>query len=563
MFSKTTHRLFALIIVVVIVAASGLSTAVQAQQAGNVVADLGFRPDGNGFGFPNYGADTPVTNLTPAEMRRLIGDAVCATINGDPCVLVPPMQQLMDTLNGKMGGGHCEGMAVLSTIFFAGKEKASDFGQDKATGLPFDSNVKLQREIAMWFATQFLNSVGDATIKDKTPKEVLDILTKALTDRSEYYVVHIFQPGYKNGHAITPYAVQDMGGGVFHVMVYDNNWPKDQNRFIEIDTNANKWTYLAATNPSVPEAVYNGDAASKSLQLAPINLRVSKQSCPACTAALDSMRVMYASGAAAQTGAYHIGRTAAVQAAPAVNEVSLYSTTGDVSATDLLITDAQGHRLGYQGGQFFSEIPTAEFIPAVSGDLFADDPEPVYYIPVGIAFTITLDGSALKADEITNVSMVGPTYDLAVENIKVKAGEKDTLVFSPDGSKLAYTPSSDESPDIIVGLQHDGPDYEFDIKGADIQPGATINVTLDYDKGQLGINTTGTGEKTSTYAIQVDRLTDTAQDTFSHDGLTLDPGQTAYIMFGAWDGKGDMNIGLDTNNDGTADSTQAEPNTHQ
>src|SRR5258708_23631843 len=243
-------------------------------------------------------------------MRRLIGDAVCATINGDTCVLVPPMQQLMDTLNGKMGGGHCEGMAVLSTIFFAGKEKASDFGQDKATGLPFDSNVKLQREMARWFATKFRNRVGDATIKDKTPKEVLDILTKALTDKSEYYVVHIFQPGYKNGHAITPYSVQDMGGGVFHVMVYDNNWPKDQNRFIEIDTNANKWTYLAATNPSVPEAVYNGDAPSKSLHLARINLRVSKQSYPACTPALDSMHAIHASEAAAQRTPYTSERAA-------------------------------------------------------------------------------------------------------------------------------------------------------------------------------------------------------------------------------------------------------------
>src|SRR5260221_531998 len=304
-------------------------------------------------------------------MRRLIGDAVCATINGDTCVLIPRMQQLMDTLNGKMGGGHCEGMAVLSTIFFAGKEKASDFGQDKATGLPFDSNVKLQREIAMWFATQFLNSVGDATIKDKTPKEVLDILTKALTDRSEYYVVHIFQPGYKNGHAITPYEVQDMGGGLFRVMVYDNNWPKDQNRFVEIDTNANTWSYLAATDPSVPESLYKGDAASKTLQLAPINMRVSKQSCPACAAVADSLRVMNASNAAAQPVSYHVGRTAAVQAAQAVNEVSLYSTTGDVSNTDLLITDAQGHRLGYQGGQFFNENPSAKFIPAVTRDLFA------------------------------------------------------------------------------------------------------------------------------------------------------------------------------------------------
>ncbi len=557
MFHRKIQHILTLSIVVVIVAAamSGIKPANAQQASGTVVADLGFRPDGNGFGFPNYGADTPVTNLTPDEMRRLLDDSVCAILKDNKCTLVPEIQQLMDTLNGKMGGGHCEGMAVLSTLLFANKENAADFGQGQPTAFDFNTNAKLQREIALWFATQFLNKVGAATIKDKTPKDLLPILTKAMTDKSEYYVIHIFQPGFKNGHAITPYAVQDMGNGLFHVMVYDNNWPKDGNRFVEIDTNANTWSYLAATSPDVPEALYKGDATTLTLHLSPIGLRVSKQTCPTCQAAAIQ-------ASQTQLVAYHPARATAKQAETQYNEVTIYSS-GDVSGADLLITDAQGHRLGYQGGQFYNEFPGAQFIPATSDNLFGDDPEPVYYIPVGTAFTVSLDGTNMQKDEVTNVSMVGPSYDLAVENIKLGAGKKDTMAFSPDGTKIAYTPSGDEAPDIILGIQHTGNDYEFTVKGADVQPGAAINVSLDYDKGRLGINTSGANEKTSTYAIEVNRISDTAEDTFTHDGLTLDPKDTAYIEFGAWDGTGDMNVSIDKNSDGSNDQTQAQPNQHK
>src|SRR5258707_10806665 len=147
MFHRKIQHIPPLHIVVFIVAParSEINPANAQQASGTVVADLGFRPDGNGFGFPNYGADTPVTNLTPDEMRRLLDDSVCAILKDNKCTLVPEIQQLMDTLNGKMGGGHCEGMAVLSTLLFANKENAADFGQGQPTAFDFNSNAKLQR----------------------------------------------------------------------------------------------------------------------------------------------------------------------------------------------------------------------------------------------------------------------------------------------------------------------------------------------------------------------------------------------------------------------------------
>ncbi len=560
MLLRKTHRFITLFVALVMVTAFGLPSYANAQAtapsqsgSGTVLADLGFRADANGFAFPNYGGNIQVTNLTPADMRRLLGDVVCARISGDTCDLIPEVQQVMDTFNGSMNGGHCEGMAVLSTLFFAGQLNDTDFGQTTTPTLNLDSNAKLQREIAYWFSTQFLKVIRDASIKDKTPKDIVSFLVQAMQAKKEYYVVHIFQPGYKGGHAITPYEVLDMGGGIDRIMVYDNNWPKDNNRYIQVDTNANTWSYLAATDPTVPSSLYQGDATTFTLQLAPISPRLAQQPCVFCKAFNPAvqvntvpaiMPVVYRPGSAI------VPNQGSAQAD--YYQISL-DTTSEDNLTDLLITDGQGHRLGYQGGQFYNEIPSTSFTPTVSDNLFEDSPEPDYYIPVGTATTVTIDGTAVKTDEVSEVSLIGPGYDLAVEDIHVKPGEKDTLVLSPDGTRLDYTPSGDEAPDLVVGLQTSTADWEFDVKGADVQPGSTITLTLDSTKGRLGIETNGSDEKSTTYAIQVDRIDSTSHNVFTHDGLAIDPGQQAYIEYGAWNGSGDMSVTI-------GDKTQTEPN---
>ncbi len=516
-----------------------------AAQTETTVADLTFRAKANGFGFENYGSDANATNLTSVEMRRLFGDAVCAQKPNDKgeCVLIPPGQQWMDSLNKGMGGGHCEGMATLSLLFFLQAQKDADFGAPATPDITFPNNVKLQREIAYWFTTQATAPAASAIIGDKTPSELLDILIASMKDgvkAQETYTFGIFQRGFKNGHAITPYAVTDLSNGIFHVMVYDNNFPGAE-RFVEIDRNANTWKYSASINPNVPEALYEGDAATKTLQLSPTTPRLVQQQCPFC-----------APGATAK-----VNGLAFAAAAPAYNEISL-ETVGPNNA-DLIITDAQGHRLGQQGNQLFNEIPGARFVPVKSGDLWSDDPSPIYQVPTGIAFTITLDGSALKAAQVSTVTMTGPGYDLAVDSINLEPGEKDTLVFSADGTQLTYTPSSSESPTLILGLTHTGSDYNFEITGADIDKGGSVHLALDYDKGTLALNTTG-NTSTPTFGLIVDRIDDTTEASFVHDGLTLDPAATAYIEFGKWDGKGDLSIGIDDKSDGSVDETQTEGN---
>lgn len=532
------------LLIVLSFGAATTTTARPVAQEGKILADLGFTASANGFGFENYGNDNGAQNLTQAEMRRLFGDKVCAQLDGDKCILTPPAEQAMDALNKAMGGGHCEGMAVLSLLMYGAEKKPSDFGSSNIFDLKLEDNAKLQREIAYWWATQHTKPAGDSELK-KAPAEIPDILIAAMKDGAnakEAYTFGIYKPDFTDGHAITPYAVKMISDDIYHIMVYDNNFP-GQERFVEVNRKANTWKYSASTSPDVPESLYEGDAETKTLTLTPTTPRLKQQECDFC----------------ADSGSAKVPGLA--RAATKSNAIYLESLEPD-NEIELLIVDSNGKRLGRVGNKLVNEIPGASFRPVKSGDLWKNDAEPIYYVPVGVSFTITIDGSQLKKEQSANVLLIGPGYDIGVENVTLEPGKKDTLVLSPDGTKLSYTPSGSESPDIIVGLEHTGADYAFEIKGFELDAGGTINVNLEFSKGTLSVSTANS-KATATYGLAVERIDDKAEQTFEHDGIELDPGETVYINFGKWDGKGELSIDIDEQSDGKIDKSETQSNDHK
>ncbi len=508
--------------------------------SGNLSADLGFRPAANGFSFENYGKDSSIKNLSPVEMQRMFGNQVCAT-KGDACILTPPAQQWMEEVNKSMNGGHCEGMAVLSMILYADKDKANGFGNPP--DLSLQGNEKLQREIAYWFATQYAQPTAKSEIKDKTPSELLDILlsTMKLNARiDETYTMGIYQAGFKGGHAITPYGVEDLGDGKYAVMVYDNNHPKVE-RKVEIDRHANTWKYYAATNPDEPEATYIGDAETKTLTLTPTPPRYERQACNFCgdeTSTENSSEKTLANK----------GNTGDAIAAK-FNQIFL---EGDA---DLLITNGN-QKIGYENEKFVNTFSGATFIPIRSSELWQDDEEPVYNIPLNVPFTINLQGNKKSnGKELTDVAMIGPGYDLAVEGIKVLAGQKDTIKFDASGRSLSYQPSNAESPNIIFGTSGKNDDYEFELDGIEIDAGGTISTNLDTAKGRLGIKISESKQEAK-FNLLISRIDDKTEQKFEGEDLTLDSGDTLYLDYAKWTGNGgSLTIELDKGSDGVIDST--------
>ena len=517
---------------------------VAAQDSGTIVAETGFKPEKDGFSFPNYsGVDKPYINMTAAEVHRMFGDTVCepGTESEAACTLIPPAQQWMETTNSEMDGGHCGGMAILSELIYSKKIDLGEFSADSTVGISF--NDKIQREIAYWWGTNAVPTKQDYKGK---PSEIVDKLIESFKSNDETYSLEVwksFDSG--EGHAITPFAVQDMGNGIVNILAYDNNAPKEVSR-VEVDRNAETWRYNLSVNPSVEPTWWEGNADSQTMYLALNTPRLAVQDPPFDLSTASSWQ---------NTGALLRPNTfAAMQEYNGINltsESHLYA--------DLLITDDQGHKFGYQGGKAYTEIPGAFIQHLPNAGKYDTSIEPIYYVPVGIKFTITLDGSALKQEALNDLVMIGPGYSLALDGIKVKPGDKDSVVFSPDGTEIAYTPSDAEAPNISVGVEHQGADYEFNILGSDVDKGGTINVKLDYNQGTLMLHTTG-NQNAASYDLAVDRYDNATTQSYEATGLSLEPAETVYIEFGKWDGKGDLSYGIDEKSDGSIDKTDTKVN---
>jgi len=501
-------------------------------KSASFTADLGFRPEANGFSFENYGNEDGIQNLLPADMQRMFGNKVCAT-TGDTCILTPPAEQWMEETNKGMDGGHCEGMAALSLILYADKAKSGNFGSTPDIAL--QGNEKLQREIAYWASTQSVSPTVTNEIKDKAPAEILDILLSSLKPNASIdktYTMGIYQPEFKSGHAITPYAIEDMGDGKYAVMIYDNNHPKMERR-VEIDRNANTWKYVASTKPGEAEEEYVGNAETKTLTLTPTQPRYEKQDCSFCGTVDDSAE--RTKGNAIATGKF--------------NQIFL---EGDAN---LLISNGS-QKIGYENGKLVNSFSGATFIPMKSSELWKDDNEPLYNIPVGVPFTMTLQSSReTKGKELTDVMMIGPGYDLGLQGIKVLSGQKDSIKFDASGRSLSYKPSNSEAPNIFFGISTKNDDYEFELDGVEIDAGGTISSNLDTAKGRLGIKIADTKQE-AIFNLVISRIDEKTEQKFEDEGLALASGDTLYLDYAKWTGNGaKLTVELDKGSDGTIDQT--------
>lgn len=499
------------------------SPAPQESAPGEVVFDFGFDPTENGFSFENYGDDIPATNLTADELRRMFGDEVCADINGDECILTPPAEQWMEQVNGDMAGGHCEGMAVLSLMMYTGQVNASDFGGATANDLDINDET-LQKEIAYWWATQAVDPTASSVIRG-TPMEILGTVEQ-MDVNGETYTIGIYNE-QGEGHAITPFGVEDKGDGLYAILVYDNNYP-GETRELYIDSRDDSWTYETSINPQVESDVWSGNADTQTLDLTPTSARVDTQICPFCEGG-------YASA----------GKVAA--ASQPLNQIFLDGEG------HILITDESGNRLGYVDGRIVNEISGAyytQYRMLASGET----PEPIYSVPATLDLTIAIDGADLAGETLTDLVLIGPGYSIGVEGILLSPGQVDTAYFYPADEMIAYETESDESPSIIFGVENPDADYYFEVYGADMVGGGTITASLDSQAGDLLINTeklTGEGN----FNFYLTRITDEFEEEFYAEDILLNEGALVYVNYAEWTDANPegMYFGVDLDGDGTID----------
>ena len=190
-----------------------------------------YRPDPNGFAFPNgapsepYGVDDAIAMFGAA--------AVCEEPSGG-CTPTAVAQAWVDKVAAATAGGVCEGMVLLSLDRFVADAQPASM-ELLADGEVTDRVVRL-------FATQFLPDVLDAAgrTRGRPLRDVLADVESGLRPGANPYTLGIYSAGA--GHTLLPYAVRQITETQTAVYVYDPNWP-GLDRFIEFDLRTDTWRY--------------------------------------------------------------------------------------------------------------------------------------------------------------------------------------------------------------------------------------------------------------------------------------------------------------------------------
>jgi hypothetical protein len=318
----------------------------------------------------------------------------------------------------------------------------------------------------------------------------------------------------RGGHAITPYAIEDRGSGVYWVKVYDNNHPDDASRHVEINARDNIWSY------DLGWTTWRGDASTHTLGIVPITKYAEPPVCPWCS------------------GITTLSGTPAGQ---------MWLT----GLGHLLIIDAQERRIGYVGNKFVNEIPGA-YESIVDGGLEIGM-EPIYTLPLTQTYTIMLYGQTLTQTETVTVSQFGPGYAVAVERTALQPASQDQLTFAADGTQVTYQPSGLREPTLVLAFDGATESYQLQIIGADVDAGEVAALTADVDKGQLGFGSAQAGG--GNYDLDIVRIGSAGKQRFFHAHLVIDATDTHYFEYASWDGSGPMTLHIDHGSDGMIDET--------
>jgi hypothetical protein len=406
------------------------------EPTGEIIADNGFRPWVDGFGFENYGNDAGPENMTPDNMVDLFGPRVCE--NGDPdnCELTPTAAKWMEVENERMAGGHCMGFSVTANQFYDELRDPTEYGGEPTAKIPVQGNVDLQSLIAQNWTFQDLPAVQEEAVTG-APTDILETLNDSLNDeQGELYTIGIFKRDGTAGHAVTPFALEENGDDVFHILVYDNNFPGII-RAIEVDANEDTWSYVGGPDPSNTDQLYEGDADTESMLLFPTSPGDETQPCPFC---------------AGET----VGQGGSAGSLGSAKQYDQITLDGDpLNHAHLVLRDDEGRVTGFVGGKIVNNIPGVIVQRTLAAQNWRGAPEPTYLVPKGLDISATLDGSALEKPDKETITLIGQGLYAEVDDIVVEPDSKNVIEFQGGETGIIFhtDPRHDQTPILTSVIQ--------------------------------------------------------------------------------------------------------------
>ena len=505
---------------------------------GKLVADTGFRPKPNGFSFPNYGtAQYPAGKLTTAEAWKLFGASACKQVKDGKCTPTPALKVWVDQMNAAMNVGHCEGMAFLSAWFFAAREQLRPY--QKATAFELKpAQQALLRSIAYYWTMQTLEPVISeyAHFQKKTPTEILHTLITAIKAKSDWYTLGLYSTA--GGHAITPYAVEDVGQGVFRIYAYDNNYPC-ASKYVEVDTNADTWRYAAAAiDPAEDAMPWTGTTGT--MDLTSLAVRQQPMVAPfiseseSCGGTKGG--VLHTKGGALRTK----GMSVLLQG----------------EGSSLTATNPAGQTVALVKGRAVNDIPGAKIFRLKDGATGTTASRgAVVLLPPDTEYKMDITGETNTAPESAQISIFQSCRTYAVNAITLAPGQRDRLKITEHGG-FQYTAGNDESPTLeIAAANPNGVDILGEVSGISLTEGYSFEVDVAPDTGNLSVQC----DYLSSNAFDLNVTTvDLNGDTENFSYENVDPGAAGEAVMEV-NPDGSVNLGIDENKDGALEKTDITP----
>lgn len=544
---------YAIMAIILIVTPFAHSVSAQDDEQGKIIAKIDFDPESDGFGFRNYGVreEDDDADLDVGDMIEMFGaNNVC--IEGsteEDCVLYEAADKWREQQLRSMDGGHCDGFSVTTLRNwlnepFRGKAEPKQWQPDAEVNSDLKFDDTLSNYIAHYHILQSLKEVY--TFREKTfsipPTGIVKLLIDSFKNGNEYYTLGIgmrVNGKYTKGHSIVPFAIEDMGGKIYRIHVYDNNFP-GQTKYVTVDGNNESWRYRTASDPNKKANDYFGDRSTKTLSLKRLSDRnLKKYQCPFC----------------GQTKSEGSSEGSADGSSDNSENIT-FAFNGEGS---LLITDPNGKKIGFNGTSEINQVPGAEIVYNDGGlDL---DYSPEYALPyhenAKNNYEILISGKGLQKEVNADLEITAPGFVVGLEGVLLDPNETLKVTVSPDGETITFTASADgETPTIYVTTA-DGPDspsYSFEVGGVSIEAGKSLTMTADIEEGKVFFKDNDGNE--DNYDVKMTRLNpDGTENDFEEDDLDIGNGDKYEMDFGKWDGKGKMEFKEDKDGDGFDDET--------
>lgn len=490
----------------------------------------------DGFAFNNYGNSGRnwQNDLSAADIFNIFGPQVCQSgSTAETCKLTAPAEQWrMSQLNGA-DGGHCEGMAVASIRLFSqlpfnGKTLPADYQSGASTTADLSRNEAVENFAMYYFALQGTDEVYYSYVDNRLAPSA--IVNKLITDFNSAtpvgYTVGIYKPGYKEGHAIVATGVEKVDDNNYRILVYDNNFPK-QRKFIEVNTQTETWRYSTAANPNSDPSAYEGNAQTKTLEIAPISSRdLTAGSYFTCDFCKSSSRDETPPLVVSFDGE---GDVLVINDEGQRVGFDFFDTQTHINEIAGVVTRTVKHGLGL-------DIPPVYEVPFMEGD-------GLYELYVG-AHTITdpTDGS---------LTIHGPGFVMGFDHIELPAdGSTYRFQISPHGELLAIDVDADVVlPAMYIAFEPDSADQPsviFNIDGLELIADEIAIIELNKTEEWMYFETSDPFE--NHFDISLTEIYSDGTDATYTTTVTTPPNlDHAYVDFGEWDGEGKVPVVIVTN----------------